>query len=124
MLRHLTLAACLAAVSVSGCGAPGSAPALAPAAEARGARPPAPSPDAPDARQILWQRDLEQALALARAEDRPLFLAINMDGESASDRIVVENYRDPEFVAATRPFMCLVASVFRHNPRDFDEEGR
>lgn len=80
--------------------------------------------DAPDARQILWQRDLEQALALARAEGRPLLLAVNMDGESASDRIVLENYHDPAFVAATRPFVCLVASVFRHNPRDHDEHGR
>jgi len=82
------------------------------------------SPATPDAHQILWQRDLDQALALAHAEDRALFIAVNMDGESASDRIVQEEYRDARFVADTRPFVCLVASVFRHNPRDYDEHGR
>ncbi|MCB9920192.1 MAG: hypothetical protein H6832_17455 [Planctomycetes bacterium] len=77
-----------------------------------------------DARQIHWQRSLEDALAISQAEGRPLLLAINMDGESASDRIVREEYRDPSFVAASRRFVCLAASLFRHNPRDYDDEGR
>ncbi|MFO1050634.1 MAG: hypothetical protein U1F36_00300 [Planctomycetota bacterium] len=80
--------------------------------------------DRPDARQIHWQRSLDDALALARAEERPLLLAVNMDGESASDRIVNERYRDPAFVAATRDCVCLVASLFRHNARDHDDQGR
>lgn len=79
---------------------------------------------AADTRQIHWQRSLDDALALAKATNRPLLLALNMDGESASDRIVHENYRDPEFVAATRDCVCLVASVFRHSPRDHDDDGR
>jgi hypothetical protein len=74
--------------------------------------------------QILWQRSLDDALALAKEEKRPILIAVNMDGESASERIVRENYRDPAFVNATRPFVCLVASVFRHTPRDYDEQGR
>ena len=78
----------------------------------------------PDARQVFWQRSLEDALALARAQQRPILVAVNMDGESASDRIVHEEYRDPAFVAATRECVCLVASVFRHSPRDHDDEGR
>lgn len=87
--------------------------------------PPAQAPDeATDARQVHWQRSLDDALALARANGKPLFLAINMDGESASDRIVRENYRDPAFVRSTRGCVCLGASVFRHNPRDHDEQGR
>src|SRR5262245_30059657 len=114
MSRRFPLAHWFLLGAVSACGAPASAPpAAAPAPR------PAESPADPDARQILWQRDLDQALAVARAEGRALFLAVNMDGESASDRIVVENYRDPAFVADTRPFVCLVASVFRHNPRDY-----
>src|SRR5262245_48092686 len=120
MLRPLLAARLLPFVLLSGCRAPADTPAPRPeradSAEPGGAR--------PDSHQILWQRDLEQALALAKAEDRPLFLAVNMDGESASDRIVNEEYRDPAFVADTQPFVCLVASVFRHNPRDYDEAGR
>lgn len=83
-----------------------------------------PTGGAADARQVDWQRNLEDALAIAKAEGRPLLLAINMDGESASDRIVREEYRDPAFVAASRRYVCLAASLFRHNPRDYDDEGR
>ncbi len=78
----------------------------------------------PPADQILWQRTLEDALAIAKLRHQPLLLAINMDGESASDRIYSERYRDPAFVAATRHCVCLGASVFRHNARDYDDQGR
>ena len=73
---------------------------------------------------MLWQRSLEDAIEFARAENHPLLVAVNMDGESASDRIVHEEYRDPAFVAATRECVCLVAGAFRHNRRDYDDEGR
>ncbi|MBL8751392.1 MAG: hypothetical protein JNK78_19700, partial [Planctomycetes bacterium] len=76
------------------------------------------------AEQILWQRTLEDALAISKVRHQPLLLAINMDGESASDRIYSERYRDPAFVAATRHCVCVGASVFRHNPRDHDDQGR
>ncbi|MBK8980224.1 MAG: hypothetical protein IPM29_30350 [Planctomycetes bacterium] len=79
---------------------------------------------APDARQVHWQRSVADALWIARAEHRPLLVALNMDGESASDRIVHEEYRDPGFVAATRECVCVVGSVFRHNARDHDDAGR
>src|SRR5258706_5830130 len=74
--------------------------------------------------QILWQRSLEDALALCNSTGAPLLVAMNMDGESASERITKENYRDPEFVELTRPFVCVIGSVFRHNLRDYDEQGR
>ncbi len=79
---------------------------------------------ADDARQIHWQRTLADAESVAALEHAPLFVAINADGESASDRIVRERYRDPAWVARTRSFVCVVASVFRHTPRDYDDEGR
>lgn len=79
--------------------------------------------EATDARQIHWQRSLDDALAVAKATGRPLFLAVNMDGESASDRIVHEEYTDPTFVALTRHCVCLGASLFRHNARDHDDQG-
>jgi hypothetical protein len=75
-------------------------------------------------RQIHWQRSLEDAVAIANAEHRPILVAVNMDGESASERIVKENYRDPAFVALTRKCVCVVASAFRHAPRDHDDLGR
>ena len=101
--------------------------ALGPAARAGGggvSAAPDAVPDAAAATQIDWQRSLDDALSLSRAEGRRLLIAINADGESASERIVRERYRDPEFVAWTRPFVCVVASVFRHAPRDVDLEGR
>lgn len=78
----------------------------------------------PETTRIHWQRDLGDALAIAAAEGRPLLLAVNMDGESACERIVREVYKDPEFVALTRGYVCLVSSVFRHAPRDHDDAGR
>ncbi len=76
-----------------------------------------------DASQVLWQRSLDDALELSRALERPLLVAINADGESASERIVRERYRDPAWVAHTRSFVCVVASVFRHTPRDHADDG-
>lgn len=74
--------------------------------------------------QIEWQRSVEDAEALAQAEHRPLLIAVNMDGESASDRIWRENYRDPAFIAAASRCVCVAASLFRHNVHDYDAEGR
>jgi len=74
--------------------------------------------------QILWQRSLEDARALCKSRGAPLLVAMNMDGESASERITKENYRDPEFVQLTRSFVCVIGSVFRHNLRDHDDQGR
>jgi hypothetical protein len=81
------------------------------------------APSFPDARQILWQRNLDDALELSRASGRPLLVAVNADGESASELIVRERYRDPRWVANTRSFVCVVASYFRHTPRDHDDFG-
>lgn len=82
------------------------------------------NPTGPDQSQILWQRRLEDAVTIAEAEQRPILVAVNMDGESASERIVKEQYRDPEFVSMSRRFVCVIASAFRHAPRDHDELGR
>lgn len=78
----------------------------------------------PDDRRIEWQRSLADVEALVAATGRPLLLALNMDGESASDRVWHENYRDPAFVALTRRCICVGASVFRHNAVDHDADGR
>lgn len=75
-------------------------------------------------RQIHWQRSLEDAQCQVARDGRPLLVVINADGESASERIVSERYRDPRFVALTRSFHCVVGSYFRHTPRDHDSQGR
>jgi tetratricopeptide (TPR) repeat protein len=95
-----------------GCGSPGPQSPTATTRPAGGAD-----------RQIRWQRTLEDALAISAAEGRPILIAVNADGESASERIVRERYRDPEFVALTRPFVCLIASPHRHSPRDYEWDG-
>lgn len=74
--------------------------------------------------QICWQRSLDDAENLAKATGKPLLIALNMDGESASDRIGYELYRDPGFVALTQRCVCVMASVFRHTARDHDDAGR
>ena len=33
-------------------------------------------------------------------------------------------YRDPETAKLLEPYVCIVASVYRHTPRDYDELGR
>jgi hypothetical protein len=77
----------------------------------------------PDEARMPWQRSLADAEALAKATGRPLLLVLNMDGESASDRVHHESYRDPAFTALARRAVCVAASVFRHNPVDHDERG-
>lgn len=74
--------------------------------------------------QIAWQRTLADARALSETENRPLLVVINLDGESSSDRIVSERYRNPEFVAWTRHFVCVIGHPWRHTPRDHDDLGR
>lgn len=77
-----------------------------------------------DGPQIAWERSLEDAIAVAAPDGRPLFIAVNMDGESACERIVYENYKDDALVGDTRRFTCIVSSFFRHTPRDHDDHGR
>ncbi len=79
----------------------------------------------PDPRpQIRWERTLEDAITTSRLQKKPLLVAVNMDGETASEQIVRDRYRDAKFVAWTDKFVCVVASIFRHTPRDFDDDGR
>jgi tetratricopeptide (TPR) repeat protein len=47
-----------------------------------------------------------------------------MDGEIASEHYAGIRYRDPEIARLYEPYVCVIASVYRHNPRDYDEQGR
>jgi hypothetical protein len=73
---------------------------------------------------VTWQRSFDDALRVARAEVRPLLVAVNMDGEIASEHYAGVRYREPDTAAMLARYVCVIASVYRHTPRDYDEEGR
>jgi hypothetical protein len=74
--------------------------------------------------RIAWERSIEDALAVSRATRKPLLVCVNMDGEIASEHYAGVRWRDPEIAKLYEPYVCVVASVYRHTPRDYDEEGR
>ncbi|MAF64409.1 MAG: hypothetical protein CMJ84_01945 [Planctomycetes bacterium] len=94
-------------------------------ADPRAAMWPAPSED-DWARPCLvtWQRTWEDALEVARRSDRPLLICVNMDGEIASEHYAGIRYRQAETAALYRPYVTVIASVYRHTPRDHDRWGR
>ncbi len=63
---------------------------------------------------IAWQSDWEEALARAKSERRVVFLAVNMDGERANDRMAKQVYAEPGIVALAANAICLVASASDH----------
>ncbi|MGE0143886.1 MAG: hypothetical protein AB7I19_09175 [Planctomycetota bacterium] len=86
-----------------------------------------PAPTAEDWQKpvlIEWQRTWEDAVAVARATKRPILVCINMDGEIASEHYAGIRYRDPDICKLYEPYVCVIASVYRHTPKDHDENGR
>ncbi len=73
---------------------------------------------------IKWQRSYEDALAVSKETGKPVLVCVNMDGEIASEHYAGVRYRQPEIAALYEPYVTVIASTYRHNPRDFDEEGR
>lgn len=85
--------------------------------------PATPQEKAPPPR-ILWQRSLEDALRVQEATGKPLLVCVNQDGETFCERFADDTYRDPEFVALTEKFVCVIASPDVHTKRDYDGRGR
>ena len=73
---------------------------------------------------IPWQRNLDDALALVAATGKPLLIAVNMDGETASESLAWFRYRDPGFAELVHGFVPLIVSPDRRNRRDHDDRGR
>jgi hypothetical protein len=73
---------------------------------------------------IPWQRSFDDALRVAQATGKPILVAVNMDGEIASEHYAGVRYREPATAKLFDPYVCIVASVYRHTPRDHDEQGR
>jgi len=73
---------------------------------------------------ITWQRTWEDAVAVSQETGRPILVCINMDGEIASEHYAGVRYRQPEIAPLYEPYVTVIASVYRHNPRDHDDQGR
>jgi tetratricopeptide (TPR) repeat protein len=73
---------------------------------------------------VSWQRTWEDALEVSRRTDRPILICVNMDGEIASEHYAGIRYRRPETAALYEPYVTVIASVYRHTPRDHDRWGR
>ena len=72
---------------------------------------------------IKFQRTWDDAVALAKETQKPILVCVNMDGEIASEHYAGIRYRQPDIAALYDPYVCVLASVYRHTPRDFDENG-
>ena len=66
------------------------------------------------AADITWETDFEAARERAKAENKVLFCALNMDGEKANDRMAKDVYTDKEVVALTQHTINLIGSRFEH----------
>lgn len=85
-----------------------------------------PAPTAEDwAKPVLipFQRSWEDALAVAKEENKAILICVNMDGEIASEHYAGKRYRQPEVAELYSGYVCVIASVYRHTPRDYDDEG-
>ncbi|MFH0947064.1 MAG: hypothetical protein V2A76_17890 [Planctomycetota bacterium] len=67
---------------------------------------------------INWQPDVATALEAAKAGSRPIFVAINMDGERANDEMVRVHYRDAIICKLCARTVNLFASRFDHGSGD------
>lgn len=72
---------------------------------------------------ITFQRTWEDALAVSKETGKPVLICVNMDGEIASEHYAGVRYREPAIASIYQPYVCVIASVYRHNPRDHDENG-
>jgi len=86
-----------------------------------------PAPTAEDWKKpvlITFQRTWKDALEVSKQSNKPILVCINMDGEIASEHYAGIRYRSPEIARLYEPYVCVIASVYRHNPRDYDDQGR
>ena len=122
MLQSLILALLIAPQAA---GAPSTAPQSGgPAPGSREAMWPAPTAeDWAKPCLITWERTWEDALAVAEETRKPILICVNMDGEIASEHYAGVRYRQPDIAALYEPYVCVIASVYRHTPRDYDEQG-
>jgi hypothetical protein len=66
------------------------------------------------AAELAWESSLDKALESAKSARRVVFLAVNMDGEGASDRLAKNVYTDKDIVQLSTSTVNLVASAAEH----------
>ncbi len=72
---------------------------------------------------IKFQRSWKDAVQVSKETGKPILICVNMDGEIASEHYAGVRYRTPETARIYEPYVCVIASVYRHNARDYDEKG-
>ena len=72
---------------------------------------------------IKWQRSYGDAVQISKETGKPILVCVNMDGEIASEHYAGIRYREEESAALFEPYVCVIASVYRHNSRDYDASG-
>jgi|688.fasta_scaffold01819_9 HEAT repeat protein len=63
---------------------------------------------------IIWTPSLEKGLEQSKAEGKVLFLAVNMDGEAANDRMVKKVYTDKAVIEQSSRTLNIIASASEH----------
>lgn len=70
---------------------------------------------------IQWTQSLEEATRLSKEQNRPIFIAINMEGfseaesDAANDRMVQEIYTKDKVITASKQTINLIASAANHS---------
>ncbi len=72
---------------------------------------------------VQWQRTWDDAVAVSQETGKAILVCVNMDGEIASEHYAGIRYRQPEIASLYEPYVTVIASVYRHTPRDHDEHG-
>ncbi len=67
---------------------------------------------------ITWDPIYEDALARAASEKKVVFIAVNMDGERANDRMVKEMYKEKSILELSTSTINLIASNSTHSQGD------
>ena len=65
---------------------------------------------------IAWEADFDEALKAAKADNKPIMVAFIMDAEPANDEVAKDHFHDPDVVAHSKSFHCLIASMGVHAP--------
>ncbi|MFT7670123.1 MAG: hypothetical protein ACI8X5_002830 [Planctomycetota bacterium] len=71
-----------------------------------------------EAGEITWQKDLRAAQAEAKTSKSVVFIAVNMDGERANDRLAQEVYKDKTLLLLAERTINLIASNDTHASAD------
>ncbi len=64
--------------------------------------------------QIVWQKDLQTAQDMAKNEKKVVFVALNMDGERANDRMAEKVYQDKKILKLAEQTVNVLGSRFEH----------